>query len=135
MIQLPVRSGKMKTASVSGMLSNNFSLLTDSQGQVLLAPAYDLLNTRIALKDDPEESALTINGKKRKIQRRDFDALAKSLELNDRQIANSYLKFERNFQDVLSFINRSFLPQTVQQEYISVLIEGYHKLDIQAVQD
>ena len=51
-------------------------------GRVVLSPAYDLLPVRL-LVDDPEEFALPINGLKNRLQRRDFEALAKHLKIPD----------------------------------------------------
>ena len=43
----------------------NFSLIT-RDGKVEMAPAYDILNTSLALVDPQEEIALPLNGKKEK---------------------------------------------------------------------
>ena len=56
----------------------NYSLIETPQG-MRLSPAYDLLSTAIVIPEDPEESALTINGKKSKITTTDFDSLAQYL--------------------------------------------------------
>lgn len=39
----------------------------------MLTPAYDLLSTSIVMPEDDEELALTLNGKKKKIKREDFE--------------------------------------------------------------
>ena len=46
----------------------NFSLLRHEEGY-RLAPAYDLLPTKLVLPADMEESALTVDGKKRRLDR------------------------------------------------------------------
>ena len=38
-----------------------------------LTPAYDLLSTSIVMPEDDEELALTLNDKKKKIKREDFE--------------------------------------------------------------
>jgi serine/threonine-protein kinase HipA len=65
----------------SDMHLKNWSLLRDS-GRVVLAPAYDLLPVRLLVRD-PEDSALPINGRKNRLERRDFEALAKHLKIPD----------------------------------------------------
>ena len=50
----------------------NFSLYDTGMGYSL-TPAYDLLSTVIVMPEDTEELALTLNGKKRKIWRSDFE--------------------------------------------------------------
>ena len=49
----------------------NWSLLSRS-GRVALSPAYDLLNTSIILKNPQEETALSIRGRKRNLNRSDL---------------------------------------------------------------
>lgn len=46
----------------------NFSLIRNNE-QWFLSPAYDLLNVSLHLPEDTEETALTINGKKRKLKK------------------------------------------------------------------
>ena len=40
----------------------NFSLLTGHEDEVRMFPACDLLSTRLLIKEDKEEMALTLNG-------------------------------------------------------------------------
>ena len=58
-----------KPGEFADMHLKNFSLITDDIENIHLSPCYDLLSTRllIAEKDDPEELALTLNGKKKNI--------------------------------------------------------------------
>ncbi len=69
----------------------NFSLLDYRNGLTGLSPAYDLLSTRLVIpeKDDNEEMALTINGRKRKFKLQDFLVLGERLKLTEKQIQNS----------------------------------------------
>jgi serine/threonine-protein kinase HipA len=48
----------------------------------VLSPAYDLLPVRLLVRD-AEEFALPINGRKKRLQRRDFAALAHHLKIPD----------------------------------------------------
>lgn len=57
----------------------NWSMVCDA-GRVELSPAYDLLPTRLLL-SDPEDSALPINGRKARLEPRDFLALAAHLRI------------------------------------------------------
>lgn len=63
----------------SDMHLKNWSLVCD-RATIALSPAYDLLPTRLLL-SDPEESALPLNGRKSKLAKRDFLALASHLRL------------------------------------------------------
>jgi serine/threonine-protein kinase HipA len=65
----------------SDMHLKNWTLVRDA-GRVALSPAYDLLPVRL-LVDDPEEFALPINGRKNRLERRDFEAFGKYLKIPD----------------------------------------------------
>lgn len=65
--------------SNSDMHLKNWSFVRND-GRVELSPAYDLLPTRL-LTDDPEESALPVNGRKAGIRRRDLLALGRHMRL------------------------------------------------------
>jgi hypothetical protein len=63
--------------------------------EVALSPIYDLLSTQLAMPEDLEETALTINGKKNRLRRADFDELAEKLGLASKSADRVYRKFEK----------------------------------------
>jgi serine/threonine-protein kinase HipA len=63
----------------SDMHLKNWTLVRDA-GRVVLSPAYDLLPVRL-LVNDPEETALPVNGRKNRLERRDFEAFGKHLKI------------------------------------------------------
>jgi serine/threonine-protein kinase HipA len=65
----------------------NFSLYKSVVGNIL-APAYDLLSTKLVIPDDQEELALTLNGKKRKLKKTDLDNLLKQFSVDEKAIEN-----------------------------------------------
>jgi len=99
----------------------NFSLLTQTDGEIVLAPAYDLVCTKLAIPDDKEESALTINGRKSKLARRDFDALAQNLRIPERSKDNIYTRFSKKIKEAGQWIDSSFLPAELKQEYLDII--------------
>ena len=99
----------------------NFSLLTTATNDVILAPGYDLLCTKIALPEDQDEMALTINGKKSRITRTDFDALAKNLGIPDKALNNIYSRFADGFYRTDEWIQSSFLPDPMKPDYKGIL--------------
>ncbi len=106
----------------------NFSLLTSAAGITQLAPAYDLLCTKLALPEDKEESALTINARKNKIRRGDFSKLGEHLQIPQRSIANSFTKMEVWATKAFAFINQSFLPEAMKVSYAGLIQENLQKL-------
>jgi serine/threonine-protein kinase HipA len=102
----------------------NFSLYK-KVGQCVLTPAYDLLSTQLAIPQDNEELALTLNGKKRKLKKADFDSLLKTMKVENKAIGNVYDKFRKVLPEWLAFIDSSFLPQQMKEEYKALIQERW----------
>lgn len=105
----------------------NYSLINDARGWHL-TPAYDLLNVNVIYPVDTEETALTINGKKRNLNRADFEALADSLGLTFVQVVNAINKVAGKQKQMLAFIGSSFLSPKMKEEYRQVVMEKTEKL-------
>lgn len=108
----------------------NFSLLTTATNETILSPAYDLVNTKIAMPEDKDEMGLTINGRKRKLTKADFDRLAKSLKIPEKTLQNTYKRFSKKMPDAFAFIDICFLPETLKSEYKMILAMNAKKLGI-----
>ena len=94
----------------------NFSLFKPTENY-MLTPAYDLLSTSIVMPDDDEELALTLNGKKKKIKREDFEKAMSDSGMDEKSIANLFKKFERAYPKWIEMIAQSFLPEEQQGLY------------------
>lgn len=94
----------------------NFSLMHTDKG-FLFSPAYDLLNVNLLFPADKEDLALTLNGRKSKIKRSDFDQFAKSLGLAEIVRDNIYKDFTKQFDKVQKLIDNSFLTAEYKEEY------------------
>lgn len=82
-----------------------------------LTPAYDMLSTALVLPEDTEELALTINGKKRRLQRTDFQTAMHVSGLNDKVVENIFTKFTKVQSAWHTCIDQSFLPDPMKEEY------------------
>ncbi len=96
----------------------NFSLIENSFGEYEFSPAYDLLNTSLVMPEDMEEAALTINGKKSKLNRTDFKALANSLKINEKSVDAIFHRFYEIVPSWIAWIEQSFLSDTFKEDYI-----------------
>ena len=105
----------------------NFSMLENIDNHFSLSPAYDLLSTFLVIDNEDEQLSLTINGRKNKIKIRDFDALAKSLNLTEKQTENSYQKFISKEKIIRWWVENSFLPKS-QKEKLQTLIDQRIKI-------
>ena len=106
----------------------NFALIENAFGEFELSPAYDLVSTALVIADDQEETALTINGKKSRLKKKDFDALASNLEINTKVLNSIYAKFEKALTNWIDFIKQSFLSKAMQKNYIELLQTKHQNL-------
>lgn len=99
----------------------NFSLYEPHDGDIRLTPAYDLLNAAIINPKDDEKLALTLNGRKRHINRNDFLKAAATLNIDSAIVERLFAKYQRlhpKFEDV---IDRSFLNDELKVAYKELL--------------
>jgi serine/threonine-protein kinase HipA len=108
----------------------NFSLIRFDNGEVALSPAYDLVSTKLAMPEDLEESALTINGKKNRLKRADFDELASKLSIPVKSSEHVYAKFAKKQPEMLELVERSFLPDEMKGLYTKLLIERMERIAV-----
>lgn len=102
----------------------NFSLYRPADNYIL-TPAYDLLSTVLVMPEDDEELALTLNGKKKRIRRDDFEKAMRENGMKDNAIAKLFDRFSKSVSKWHGLINESFLPKALQKAY-------HDKIDIMA---
>lgn len=105
----------------------NFSLIQDKLGWSL-APAYDLLNVTILLPEDQEELALSLEGKKRKFKKEDFESLGRTLGLTKKQVERTFCRFKNKIEVSGGWINKSFLSEENKDKYKAVLNERLSRI-------
>ncbi len=105
----------------------NFSMI-NTNAKWVLAPAYDLLNVVIVNPGDKEELALTLEGKKKKLRRANFEWLGKVLELNEKQIESVFKRFINNKPVAIEWIDNSFLSNEYKEKYLVLFEERYSVL-------
>lgn len=106
----------------------NFSLYEVTDNVIRLTPAYDLLNAVILNPKDEEELALTLNGRKKKLQREDFIKSAKNLGIEEivvERLVNKHVKLLPTFEKT---IQKSFLSTELKEEYVNLLRERIDRL-------
>jgi serine/threonine-protein kinase HipA len=99
----------------------NFSLVTHESGEVGLAPAYDLISTRLMPIDDAEEMALTINGKKARLTRKDFEVMGETFKVQRKAIENSFDRLACAIPKIKAMVSRSFLSTALKSKYLELI--------------
>ncbi|MCC5789581.1 MAG: HipA domain-containing protein [Opitutales bacterium] len=110
----------------------NFSLLYPLGGEIQLSPAYDLVPTVLLLPEDQAETALTLNGRKRRLQQRDFAAFGEALKLSPKQIQNTYTRFANSLPSALEELARSFCSAEKKQAYANLIHTRAERLGLNA---
>jgi serine/threonine-protein kinase HipA len=107
----------------------NFSLI-QRDGKVELAPAYDLINTTIAIGGAQEELALPLNGKKRNLTRNDLVDYfgVERLGLNKKTITKVLNEVRLVVHECGKWVEMSFLSDNVKSSYSNVVIERAARL-------
>ena len=106
----------------------NFSMILEDKKNWILSPAYDLLNVAIINPDDKEELALTLEGKKKKLKRENFENLAKVLDLTEKQVEGVFKRFAKNKAVANEWISNSFLSDDSKRKYTELLEERYARI-------
>ena len=100
----------------------NFSLLKDADGHYNLSPAYDLVPSTLLI-NETEELALTLNGRKSKLTRNDFETAMRAGGLNERAIANLFTRFAMALPKWKAFIPLGFVPEELKVKYVALIGE------------
>ena len=104
----------------------NFSLWQDPQSNsVRMSPGYDFLSTRLLIpaKNDTEELALSVNGKKNKLKWMDFIRFGENLKIPVKVMERTREKMLDSFFYAEDLIERSFLSDKKKTEFHDLLIE------------
>jgi serine/threonine-protein kinase HipA len=98
----------------------NFSLLADA-GVQRLAPAYDLVNTRLVIADDP--LALKIGGEDRNLTRRTWLELAEVADLPRKVAERELARPAATLATATNLVAHGYLPPEMKADYRALLEE------------
>jgi serine/threonine-protein kinase HipA len=95
----------------------NFSLIHQPTIGAALSPAYDLVATTLVNPADQEETAQTLNGKKRKLKAADFAATFTAMGLDERQQKNVSNKMTATHPKWIALIDNSFVSEELKSTF------------------
>ena len=112
---------RMAVSFISGnsdMHLKNFSMIETKpcSGEYVLSAAYDLLPVNLILPEDQEDFALTMNGKKTRIRRKDFLVFAGQSGVGEtaaEHILDMVLSAENDFYAIC---DQSMLPEDLKEQ-------------------
>jgi len=106
----------------------NFSLIHQAGMGPVFSPAYDLVATALVNPADDEDLALTLNGKKKKINRNDFIVAFTTLELEEKQQENIFKKMLNAKTAWMEFIDISFLNEEMKTAYKNLMQDRFARV-------
>lgn len=106
----------------------NFSILYQGD-DIVLSPAYDLINSSLVFPKDKDDMALLLSGRKSQIKLKDFENLAGSLRLSSKVFERVIGKFKGNQEKVFDLIDRSFLSDGYKVQYKKIWTERIARLN------
>ncbi|WP_318311727.1 HipA domain-containing protein [Flagellimonas crocea] len=106
----------------------NFSLIAKNGKSYSLAPAYDMISAQLLIPDDPEELALTLNGKKRKISKEDFDMAMAKARVPQKAMENLWGRMVAGVKKWPSLIDGSFLKEEQKKKFNTLIEERLNRI-------
>ena len=109
----------------SDMHLKNFSLIETAEGSGVyqLSDAYDMLPVNVIMPQEKEQLALTLNGKKQNIRRKDFLIFAESSGLNRKSAEKMIEKIVALKDTYIGMCRESYLPDDMKESFESLICE------------
>ena len=109
----------------SDMHLKNFSLIETSQGseEYILSAAYDMLSTNVVIPEDTEQLALTTNGKKHNLHRKDFLILAETIGVAPKSAEKIIDKIVKMTPEYIAMCKASYMPDNMKDSLEKLITE------------
>ncbi len=107
----------------SDMHLKNFSLIETSEnsGEYILSAAYDMLSTNVVIPTDKEQLALTINGKKQNIRRKDFIVFAETIGVAGKTADKMIKKIISLRDKYITMCRESYMPDDMKDSLVALI--------------
>lgn len=102
----------------SDMHLKNFSLIetAEKSNEYTLSAAYDMLSTNVVIPADQEQLALTLNGKKQNIRRKDFIVFAETIGIADKAAEKLIEKIVKLKDKYIAMCRESYMPDDMKED-------------------
>ena len=103
------------------MHMKNFSLWKGPSNRYQLSPAYDLVAAALVVEGDDEELALNLDGRKKRLTRKNFNAAMQRFNLDQRSFDNIFSRFAKALPKWHDFLELSFISAELKASYHAML--------------
>lgn len=101
----------------------NFSIIYKNNNEIRLSPSYDIVSSKLLLPEE-EDTALTLNGKKKNIRKADFIDFAGYLKIPAKAV-NFFIDKKSEIQKMVDY---SYLDQAQKEKLKELIEERYSRL-------
>lgn len=107
----------------SDMHLKNFSLIETSEesNNYVLSAAYDMISTNVVIPTDKEQLALTINGKKQNIRRKDFILFAETIDISEKSAYKMIEKIVKLRDTYIKMCRESYMPEEMKESLVNLI--------------
>lgn len=106
----------------------NFSLLTSEKGIVALGPVYDLVSSRLVIPEEEDEMAITINGKRNRLNKNDFLSFALNIGVDVKYAEQRILELIGLQDDFTVMVRESTLSLNLREQLNGIIAERLDRL-------
>lgn len=114
----------------SDMHLKNFSLIEtdENSGNYILSDAYDMLPVNIVNPADTEQTALTLNGKKRNLHRKDFVEFANTCQISKTVAIKIINQLKGYYDTFINEIDHSYLTDDLKEKLKVLIAERFFSI-------
>ncbi len=107
----------------SDMHLKNFSLVEESPGvrRFGLSAAYDMLPVNIIMPTDREQMALSLNGKKKNLRKKDFISLADNLGIPKNAAVKMIAQIADHADEFIREVELSYIPEDMKTQFTDLI--------------
>ena len=115
----------------SDMHLKNFSLIETApeSGMYVLSDAYDLLPVNVVLPEDKDQFALTMNGKKRNLRRKDFMVFAESCGIPSKTAEKMIQSIADRLDEYIELCRASLMPEDMKERLEALMVDRCKKME------
>ncbi len=115
----------------SDMHLKNFSLIetAEKSEKYVLSAAYDMLSTNVVIPVDREQLALTINGKKQNIRKKDFFIFARTIGITEKSAEKIIHKIVKLKDKYIAMCQESYIPDDMKMDLENLIEQRMQVLE------
>lgn len=105
----------------------NYLLLYDEEGNKSLAPAFDIVSSKLVIEGE-KDTALTLSSKDKNLKRENFIELAQYLDINEKVYSDMIDEIIAMKEDIISVVNDYPYMNELKEQFIEIITEEFKRI-------